>query len=324
MNAQRLNAPRSTPLVIAHRGARAYAPENTLEAFEKAARLGADMVELDVQLTADGQVVVVHDETLERCSNVREMCPGRGDYRVQSFTLAEIERLDAGSWFVRELGRESSERQPFLRSLSAEELRRFVSAAERALYAGGEVRIPTLRQALVRIHELGLRVNVELKAFPNVGVPDSLTDQAVRLVDELGLCDRVLISSFDHRSLPRVKRLKPAIATGVLVTKPLADPVSTCCDDLGADAYHPGCAAGSDAVGFDSEEFRSTGRLPVEPFQSLRGAGIDINVWTENDPPRMQCLIDAGATGIFTDYPNRLVELLSHRVVSESASEPRT
>jgi glycerophosphoryl diester phosphodiesterase len=316
MNAQRLNAARSTPRVLAHRGARAFAPENTLVAFEKAARLGADMVELDVQLAADGQLVVVHDETLDRCSNVREVFPGRDDLRVQSFTLDEIERLDAGSWFVRELERESAQRQPFLRSLSDEELQRFISAADRALYASGEVRIPTLRQALVRSHELGLLVNVELKAFPDVRVPDELTDRAVRLIDELGLNEYVLVSSFDHRSLPRVKRLQPTIATGALVTKPLTDPVSTCRDDLRADAYHPGCVAGSDAVGFDSEAFRSTGRLPDEPFRSLRAAGIDVNVWTENDPTRMRCLIEAGATGIFTDYPNRLVEVVRRRVVS--------
>jgi glycerophosphoryl diester phosphodiesterase len=298
-----------TPLIIAHRGARAFAPENTLVAFEKAARLGADMVELDVQLAADGEVVVVHDATLDRCSNVRDVFPGRGDYRVQSFTLADIERLDAGSWFVRELSREPAERQPFLRSLSADESRTFISAAERAEYAAGDVQIPTLRRALVRIHELGLRVNVELKAFPDVGVADSLTDRTVRLVEELGLCEHVLISSFDHRSLPRVKQLQPAIATGVLVTQPLADPVAYCREHR-ANAYHPGCAVGSDAVGFDSESFRSTGRLPAEPFRSLRAAGIDINVWTENEPARMKCLIDAGVTGIVTDYPNRLTDLL--------------
>lgn len=77
----------STVLVIAHRGARAYAPENTLPAFRKAAELGAAMVELDVQLTADGLPVVLHDDTLERCSNVTAAFPGRTDYRVQSFQL---------------------------------------------------------------------------------------------------------------------------------------------------------------------------------------------------------------------------------------------
>jgi glycerophosphoryl diester phosphodiesterase len=314
MNAQRLIPHRrdSSPLVIAHRGARAFAPENTLVAFEKAARLGADMVELDVQLTADGQLVVVHDETLERCSNVRDVFSGRDDYRVQSFTLAEIEPLDAGSWFACELERAATERQPYLQSLSEDEFRQHIAPAEQALYASGEVRIPTLRQALVRTQELELRVNAELKAFPGVAVSDALTDQTVRLVDELGLCERVLISSFDHSSLPRVKRLQSAIATGVLVTKPLADPVAYCRANR-ANAYHPGCAAGFDAVGFDSETFRSTGRLPEESFRSLRAAGFDVNVWTENDPARMQCLIDAGVTGIFTDYPNRLTKLLSRR-----------
>src|SRR5438477_10719480 len=64
-------------LNIAHRGARAFAPENTLEAFEKAARLGCPMFECDVHLSADGELIVVHDDDLVRCSNVREAFPGR-------------------------------------------------------------------------------------------------------------------------------------------------------------------------------------------------------------------------------------------------------
>lgn len=77
--------------IIAHRGASAYYPENTLASFEGAAALGADMVELDVQLTSDGEVVVFHDEKISRCTN------GRG--RVADHTLAALKKLDAGSWF---------------------------------------------------------------------------------------------------------------------------------------------------------------------------------------------------------------------------------
>lgn len=78
-------------LAIAHRGASGHCPENTLAAFRRAIELGADMVELDCQLTRDGEVVVIHDDTLDRTTT------GRGAVAVR--TLAEIRALDAGSWF---------------------------------------------------------------------------------------------------------------------------------------------------------------------------------------------------------------------------------
>ena len=76
---------------IAHRGASAYFPENTMVSFEGAIALGADMIELDVQLTSDGEVVVFHDEKISRCTN------GRG--RIADYTLVKLKKLDAGSWF---------------------------------------------------------------------------------------------------------------------------------------------------------------------------------------------------------------------------------
>jgi glycerophosphoryl diester phosphodiesterase len=79
------------PLVIAHRGASGTCPENTLVAFARAATLGAHMVELDVQLTRDGEVVVIHDWTLERTTD--------GTGAVSERTLADIRGLDAGAWF---------------------------------------------------------------------------------------------------------------------------------------------------------------------------------------------------------------------------------
>ena len=77
--------------VIAHRGASAYYPENTLVSFAAAISLGAGMVEFDVQLSRDGEVVVFHDEKLSRCTN------GRG--KLAAYTLAELKKLDAGKWF---------------------------------------------------------------------------------------------------------------------------------------------------------------------------------------------------------------------------------
>ncbi|WP_239648087.1 glycerophosphodiester phosphodiesterase [Nocardiopsis ganjiahuensis] len=89
-------------LDIAHRGASGYAPENTLAAIEVAAELGASTVETDVQRTADGVLVFMHDANLTRTTDVEEVYPDRDSYAVGDFTMEEISRLDAGSWFGEE------------------------------------------------------------------------------------------------------------------------------------------------------------------------------------------------------------------------------
>jgi glycerophosphoryl diester phosphodiesterase len=97
---------RSAPLLVAHRGASAYAPEHTRESYELAIAQGADYVEQDLQVTKDGVLVCLHDPTLERTTNVEDVFPdrstavnGRARWYVNDFTLEEIKRLDAGSWF---------------------------------------------------------------------------------------------------------------------------------------------------------------------------------------------------------------------------------
>jgi glycerophosphoryl diester phosphodiesterase len=104
-----LAAARPTKVVIAHRGASAYAPENTLAAFRLAADQKADYVEIDITFTRDGHLVVLHDDTLERTTDIEDVFPDRGRpdkagsgeqrWPVEDFTLEEVRRLDAGSWF---------------------------------------------------------------------------------------------------------------------------------------------------------------------------------------------------------------------------------
>lgn len=96
----------STPLLIAHRGGAAEAPENTLAAFRHSLALGIRWFELDVQLTRDGTLVVIHDETVDRTTN--------GTGAVGELTYREISQLDAGSWFN---GRFAGERVPALREV---------------------------------------------------------------------------------------------------------------------------------------------------------------------------------------------------------------
>lgn len=95
---------------VAHRGASAYAPEHTLAAYRLALEMGADYVEQDLAVTSDGVLICIHDPTLDRTTNVEEIFPGRAttvtwegktvrSWFANDFTLAEIKRLDAGSWF---------------------------------------------------------------------------------------------------------------------------------------------------------------------------------------------------------------------------------
>jgi glycerophosphoryl diester phosphodiesterase len=84
----------SKPIIIAHRGASKHAPENTIAAFRKALELGAEGIELDVHLSADGHLVVIHDEKVDRTSN--------GNGWVKEKTLEELKALDFGSWFTQE------------------------------------------------------------------------------------------------------------------------------------------------------------------------------------------------------------------------------
>ncbi|MFI6905145.1 glycerophosphodiester phosphodiesterase [Nonomuraea sp. NPDC050394] len=102
------------PLIVAHRGAPKVAPENTLAAFRAAGTAGADLYELDVHQTQDGHLVVIHDASLARTTDVEQVFPDRAPWRVRDFTLEEIGRLDAGTWFDQKF---AGERVPTLRAV---------------------------------------------------------------------------------------------------------------------------------------------------------------------------------------------------------------
>lgn len=107
----------SRVLNIAHRGARAFAPENTMAAFKKARDLNCSMIEVDVHRSKDGELVVHHDDQLMRCTDVKVKFPGRSSYYVSEFEFNELSTLDAGSWYVEQLLLAPSNRQPFLQGL---------------------------------------------------------------------------------------------------------------------------------------------------------------------------------------------------------------
>ncbi|AKZ55095.1 putative secreted hydrolase [Streptomyces ambofaciens ATCC 23877] len=181
------------PSVIAHRGASGYAPENTLAAVDKAAELGIRWVENDVQRTKDGRLVVLHDNSLRRTTDVEEVFPDRAPWNVKDFTAAEIARLDAGSWFGSE-------------------------------YAGA--RVPTLEQFVDRLEHHHQKLLLELKS---PGLYPGIEQQTLKVLANEGWLDRhhvagrLVVQSFDADSIRTVHGLKPAVKTGFLGTPPVSD-----------------------------------------------------------------------------------------------------
>lgn len=148
---------RNAPLVIAHRGASVHAPENTIAAFSLAAEIGADAVELDAKLTADGQVVVHHDRTLDRTTT--------GTGPLKSRTLEELQRLDAGSHFNLSY---AGERIPTLSEVFRAVADRLLINIELSNYASP---FDCLPEAVVKlVHEFGLEKRVLLSSFNPAGL----------------------------------------------------------------------------------------------------------------------------------------------------------
>ena len=268
----------SRPLIIAHRGARSLAPENTIAAARKALELGADMWELDVGMTADGELLVIHDSTLTRTSNVKKIFPKRRPWSLHELTLEEVRRLDFGTWFIDE--------DPFGQIAAGA-----ISPGEAESFRGEEA--PTLRQALRFTRDHNWQANVEIKDLRGAPGDPQVVPKVVALLEELEMVDRVLVSAFNHRYLKEVRERNPGIVTGALVSKPQSDPESLL-HELGSQAYHP-----------------SVGSIRRKDITRLRKEGFQVNVWTVTEPKVMRSLIKAGASGIFTDFPQLLRPLLS-------------
>lgn len=297
--------PPAKVLNIAHRGARGFAPENTLEAFEKGIEFGCPIFELDVHMCKDGELIVVHDDTLLRCSNVREVFPDRVTWFVSDFTAEEIRKLDAGSWFVEEIKKPRAERQSFLQSLTDDEIKKYISDEEMKHYSSGKVFHPTLKESLEFAHRNKSLVNIEIKSLPRMY--PGIASKVVDLVKKLKMEKEVIISSFDHEQLAIVRKESKEIPIAALMVNRLYNPGRYVRRLLDGDAYNPGCLGGNDILGFHSVK----GEVSLTGIRSAHKHNIGINVWTVNDAKQMQMLLDAGVTGIFTDYPNRLRKLLA-------------
>lgn len=228
-------------------------------------------------MTADGELVVIHDETLERTSDAATAFPDRGPWRVSEFTLQEIRTLDFGSWY--------NESDPFGQIAAGA-----VSEADRQTFVGSDA--PTLREALLWTRDADWQVNVELKSLHGGAGEDDFVERVVGMIAELGMIDEVIISSFDHPYLTRVRQADPRIRIAALSGEHLDDAAGYV-RSLGAEVYNPGIEVTDEAE-----------------IAAVRAAGIEVNVYTVNEEADMRRLARAGASGIITDFPQRLGPIL--------------
>jgi len=197
------------PLVIAHRGDSAHRPENTLASFASALEVGASVVELDVQLTADDHVVVLHDPTVDRTTD------GRGD--VGRMKLAEVRALSAG--YPEKFGGAWS----------------------------GE-RVPTLAEALTLVRERA-RIMIEIKKESvSDDIDGGIEARTIAEVRRLGLADQVALISFEHRALLRCRELAPEIARGHLFGRTAPGDMLPATKDAGCGIVMPHKSQLSDAI----------------------------------------------------------------------------
>jgi glycerophosphoryl diester phosphodiesterase len=264
-------------LNIAHRGARSIAPENTLLAAKKAFEIGADLWELDVTMTSDGEIVIIHDDTLTRTSNAKDVFPDRKPWKIETFSLDELRQLDFGSWYI--------EADPFKQIVSGT-----ISKDEQKEFA--RLPIPTLNEALHFTKDNAWRVNVEIKDLTGKPGDFEIVERVVGLIDELDMVDSVIISSFNHSYILRAKAANPYILTAALVVVFNPDPVSLL-RHLNAQAYNPGIKL-----------------LPLSQIPRVIEAGFQVFVWTVNDERTMRKLIRLGVSGIITDFPQVLKHVL--------------
>jgi len=226
--------------VVAHRGASAYAPENTVAAFDLALAQGADVLELDVRPAADGHLVLVHDPTLERIA---------GDPRaVAGLSRAALAQLDA---VTRPVGFEE-----FLERYGPES-----------------------------------RLLIDLKD----PVPE-WEEHVVEAIERHALDGRVVVQSFDHEALQRVRAAAPRLPLAPVVPRD-EDPLAAL--DAAAEL------GGGIAIRYDA--------VDAEVVSAVRAAGVVLRAWTVDDPVEMRRLLDLGVDAIVTNAPDVAVAAVRPR-----------
>lgn len=264
-----------TPIIIAHRGASAYAPEHTFAAYDLGLEAGADYIEQDLQLTADGELIVMHDGMLDRTTG--GTCTGS----VIEKNFADIADCDVGSWFnirfpQRARAEYSASRIPRLTDV----FDRYAGRARFYIETKSPADAPGMEEKLVALIErYGLR-------------PETAQAPALLRPAEL---PTVIFQSFSAESLRKLRKLAPGIPRVQLIESDL--------DASAIIAQLPAILEYAQAIG--------PARTAVNDAltRAAHDHGLAVHPYTVNDEVTMRALIGAGVDGIFTDDPARLVSL---------------
>jgi glycerophosphoryl diester phosphodiesterase len=253
------------PLVHGHRGARGMMPENTLPAFEYAIQAGVDVLELDVAVTKDDVLVVSHDPLLNPtiCRDAPK------ETAIRSLTLAELKHYDCGSLKNPQFPRQTP--------------------------VPG-TRIPTLDDVLDLAPRGKFEFNIETKSNPRhpeyTPSPEEFSKLLLATIRKHGLQNRVIVQSFDFRTLRAMKQLDASIRLSALYS---GQPKSFV--EIAKEAE----------AGIVSPEVKL---VTKEQVSEAHGAGLQVIPWTANTPEEWSRLIDDGVDAIISDYPADLISFL--------------
>lgn len=266
------------PLVHGHRGCRAVLPENTIAAFDGALRAGADVLELDLNVTKDGVVVVSHEREIDP-----EICrfkDGRPAEKVpiRSLTLAQVKEYDCGSI-----------KNPKFPAQTA---------------SPGQP-IPTLAELFAYVKASGypsaskVQFNIETKIVP--GEPDlspspgEFAKQVVAVVRGAKMESRTIIQSFDRRTLEAVRGLEPRIRLSMLISDNLPDLVAVAKAQKVhiISPYHPW--------------------ITKEDVRALHAINVQVAPWTVNEEKDWERMLDLGVDAVITDDPGSFIAFLKKR-----------
>ncbi|MEV8630779.1 glycerophosphodiester phosphodiesterase family protein [Streptosporangium sp. NPDC051023] len=285
-----------------HRGARGLRPENTLPGLAHALELGVDALEFDVALTADRRLVLTHDLTVSPVTSADRHPAFRGDplfpyvgRAVGELTLAQLRTLDCGVRLPRTPGD------------------RFATTQVPV----PETRMPTLGAVLGLVDAYGadgVRMHVELKSDPTrpdlSADPRELTELVVAELERHHRLGGAAILSFDWRILKAARSLAPATPRYALVERETMTPVwfdGLRLEDFDGDLAAAALAAGGTVLSPDHV------LLDEELARRAEKSEMPLVVWTVNDPARAALMLDLGAAGIVTDYPDRMRALWAER-----------
>jgi glycerophosphoryl diester phosphodiesterase len=255
-------------LVHGHRGARAMLPENTIPAFEYAIRIGVDVLEMDMAVTKDNVIVISHDPILHG-----PVCTGSQESAViRQLTFEQVRQWDCG-------------------------------AVQNPLFAKQKpvpgTRMPTLDEVFSLAARGGFEFNIETKSFPDkpeyTPAPEEFSRMVLEMIRKYRLEKRVILQSFDFRTLLAMKKLAPEIRLAALTQTDERD-FAMIAREAQADIISPHFSLVTDAK-----------------VSSAHAAGLQVVPWTVNAPSEWDRLIAAGVDAIISDDPAELIAYLGKK-----------